>query len=122
MYEVADGVGDLPRDVPSSIESLLREVREALPTRHDVLGSLSIAAYLHAVLVDIHPFADGNGRVARQMTNMALLSEQLPPTLVPKEDRMAYFGALDAYHYDDEIDPLGLFMAAESLKHWEGIV
>lgn len=98
MYEVAGGAGDLPDEVPGSIERLLLEVREALAERRDALGSLSIAAYLHAALVDIHPFADGNGRVARQLTNMVLLSEGLPPVLVPKEDRMAYFGALDAYH------------------------
>lgn len=119
MYEVADGVGDLPGDVPQSIESLLEEVREALGMSHDILGSLSIAVYLHASLVDIHPFADGNGRVARQMANMVLLSECLPPVLVPKEDRMAYFGALDAYHYDDEIEPLRQFMAVETLRRWD---
>lgn len=122
MYEVADGVGDLPDDVPGSIESLLQEVREALATERDSLSSLSIATYLHAALVDIHPFADGNGRVARQMTNMVLLSECLPPVLVPKEDRMAYFGALDAYHYDDEIESLRQFIAVETLKRWDGIV
>lgn len=122
MYEVADGVGDLPEDVPSSIALLLNEVREALSTQHDALGSLSIAAYLHAALVDIHPFADGNGRVARQMTNMVLLSECLPPVVVPKEDRMAYFGALDAYHYDDELEPLRQFMAVETLRRWDGIM
>lgn len=122
MYEVADGVGDLPDDVPESIERLLMEVREALAQGRDFFGSLSIAAYLHAALVDIHPFADGNGRVARQLTNMVLLSEGLPPVVVPKEDRMAYFGALDAYHYEDEIEPLRQFMVVETLKRWGSIV
>ena len=120
MYEVADGVGELPDDVPHAIESLLLEVREALATERDAFGSLSIAAYLHAAIVDIHPFADGNGRVARQMTNMVLLSEGLPPSLVPTEDRIAYFGALDAYHYEDEIEPLRQFIAVETLKRWDG--
>ena len=122
MYEVADGVGDLPEEVSASVESLLSEVREALAAKPDALGCLTIAAYLHAVLVDIHPFADGNGRVARQLTNMVLLSEDLPPVLVPKEDRMAYFGALDAYHCDDQIDPLRQFFAVETLKRWDGAV
>lgn len=121
MYEVADGVGDAPDDVPSSVESLLREVREALSVRRDIFESLTVASYLHAALVDIHPFADGNGRVARQMTNMVLLSECLPPVLVPKEDRMAYFGALDAYHYTDELSPLRQFLVVETLKRWNGL-
>ena len=122
MYEVADGVGDPPEEVPASIESLLAEVRDALAARNDPLGVLTVAAYLHAALVDIHPFADGNGRVARQMTNMVLLREGLPPVLVPKEDRMAYFGALDAYHYDDQIVPLKQFLAVEALKRWNDAV
>lgn len=119
MYEVGDGVGDPPADVPTSVEALLDEVRSALATEHDALGSLAIAAYLHAVLVDIHPFADGNGRVARQLTNMVLLQERLPPVLVPKEDRMAYFGALDAYHYEDEVEPMIQLLVAETLRRWD---
>lgn len=122
MYEVADGVGDLPADVPASIGLLLQEVRDALAAKQDVLHVLTIAAYLHAALVDIHPFADGNGRVARQMTNMVLLSECVPPVLVPKEDRMAYFGALDAYHYEDQLAPFKQFLAVETIKRWNDSV
>lgn len=120
MYEVADGVGDAPEQVPLAVESMLAEVREALVHGNDTFTGLSIASYLHAVLVDIHPFADGNGRVARQMTNMVLLQENLPPTLVPKTDRMAYFGALDAYHFEDELDPLRQLLAVETIKRWTG--
>ena len=89
---------------------------------HDPPATIAIAAYAHAMLVDIHPFADGNGRVARQLTNMVLLASGLPPTLVPKEDRMAYFGALDAFHYEDDLAPLREFLIAESLKFWSNPV
>ena len=40
--------------------------------------------------------------------------------MVPTEDRIAYFGALDAYHYEDEIEPLRQFIAVETLKRWDG--
>lgn len=122
MYEVADGVGALPEETRALVESLLQEVREALAEKRGALDSLTIASYLHAELVDIHPFADGNGRVARQVANMVLLCERLPPVLIPKEDRMAYFGALDAYHYDGELEPFRQFMAAETLKRWNGLI
>ena len=122
MYEVSDRVGELPEYVPGAVESLLLEVKEALVGERDVLGSLSVAVYLHAALVDIHPFADGNGRVARQMANMVLLSECMPPALIPKQDRMAYFGALDAFHYEDELDPLRQFVVVETLKRWNGLI
>ena len=42
-YEVADGVGDAPEDVPSSIEPMLLEVREALVTTQDARDCLTIA-------------------------------------------------------------------------------
>lgn len=122
MFEVADGVGDLPDDVPGAVDAMLQEVREALSATRDALGSLAVAAFLHAALVDIHPFADGNGRVARQLANMVLLAECLPPVLVPIEDRMAYFGALDAYHYEDELHPMMQFLAVETIKRWDGAV
>lgn len=54
-YEVADGVGCEPEDVSEAIAELLGEVREARGRTHDALDSLTIAAYLHAVLVDVHP-------------------------------------------------------------------
>ena len=120
-FEVANGVGYEPEDVPEATRALLEEVRESRTRRHDALGSLTIAAYLHASLVDIHPFADGNGRLARQLANMQLLSDGLPPVLVPEADRMAYYGALDAFHYDDELLPFEEFLVAESLRAWEGV-
>lgn len=118
MFEVADGVGDYPEDVQRAVAATLSEVREALAGPHDHLGTVSISAYAHAMLVDIHPFADGNGRVARQLSNMVLLTDGLPPVLVPKEDRMAYFGALDAFHNDDDLTPLREFLVVETLKCW----
>ena len=117
-FEVADGVGYEPEDVPAAIEDLLAEVREARGRTHDDMAGLTIAAYAHATLVDIHPFADGNGRLARQLMNMLLMSDDAPPIVVPEEDRMAYFGALDAFHYEGELLPFEEFLAAECLKTW----
>ncbi len=52
---------------------------------------------------------------------MQLLSDGLPPVLVPEADRMVYYGALDAFHYDDELLPLEEFFVAESLRVWENV-
>ena len=117
-FGVSDAVGYEPEDVPEAVEDLLVEVRAARGREHDAIGSLTIAAYLHAGLVDIHPFADGNGRLARQLVNMQLMSDGLPPVLVPEGDRMAYYGALDAFHYEDELLPLEEFLVAESVRLW----
>jgi Fic family protein len=52
------------------------------------------AAYLHHRFVAIHPFLDGNGRVARLLMNLYLIRYGYPPVIVQKEDRQLYYDAL----------------------------
>jgi Fic family protein len=48
----------------------------------------------HRRLVDIHPFNDGNGRTARLLMNLVLITGGYPPVAVRPEDRAAYVRAL----------------------------
>lgn len=45
------------------------------------------SALAHYKLVDIHPFADGNGRTSRLIMNLILLRAGYPPVIIYKEDR-----------------------------------
>lgn len=51
-------------------------------------------ADLHASFVAIHPFVDGNGRMARLLANIPLLKNGFPPINIPSEDRLAYLNAV----------------------------
>ena len=53
------------------------------------------AAWLHHRFVQIHPFADGNGRVARALMNWHLLKENFLPIAIRHTHRTAYFHALN---------------------------
>ena len=53
------------------------------------------AAELHTRFVKIHPFVDGNGRTGRLLLNFELLKTGYPPAIIRKEDRLAYYDALD---------------------------
>ena len=53
------------------------------------------AAELHARFVKIHPFIDGNGRTGRLLQNFELMKAGYPPAVIRKEDRLAYYDALD---------------------------
>ena len=64
------------------------------------------AAWLHAELVKIHPFQDGNGRTARLVMNCHLMSRGLPPTSIKKKNREEYFRALEEYALRENILPL----------------
>lgn len=123
-YKIGDyvvgtgGVGALAGEVPELVRDLLDEVNDALG---DVRNALTVAAYLHAGLVDIHPFADGNGRVARLLMNMVLLSMDQPPIVVREQDRIVYYGALDVFHDCGDPMPFREFLRAESLVTWRGL-
>ena len=53
------------------------------------------AAWLHHRFVSIHPFSDGNGRVARALTSFVLIKVGYLPLHVRREDRNAYISALE---------------------------
>lgn len=54
------------------------------------------AAWLHHAFTQIHPFQDGNGRVARALASLVLIKARLCPFVVFREDRGRYVGHLEA--------------------------
>lgn len=49
---------------------------------------------MHIPFVHIHPFVDGNGRLARPISNLSLLRAGLPSIIIPKEWRQEYITLL----------------------------
>jgi len=62
---------------------------------------VALAAWLHHRFISIHPFADGNGRVARALTLLVLLQRGYAPVVVRREDREEYIEALDRANFGD---------------------
>ncbi len=54
------------------------------------------AAWLHHRFTQIHPFTDGNGRVARAIATLVLIQEGLFPFLISRDDLASYLGALES--------------------------
>ena len=59
----------------------------------------AISAYVraHMVFVRIHPFFDGNGRMARLLANLPVLWGGFPPIVIPAERRGDYINLLWLY-------------------------
>ncbi len=59
------------------------------------LHAVELAAEAHYRFVTIHPFVDGNGRIARLLMNMILMMRGYPPAIIRKNDRLVYIKSLE---------------------------
>jgi len=64
------------------------------------------AIYMMVLVSEVHPFADGNGRVARIMMNAELVARDQERIIIPTAYRTDYLGALKAFSHNGHTDPL----------------
>ena len=67
------------------------------------------AAWLHHRFAQIHPFQDGNGRVARALASMVFIRGGYFPLVVERDDRTRYLDALERADDGDLSDLIRLF-------------
>lgn len=79
-----------PEEVPGLMAAYIRELGD----REAVCHPVELAAYAHRRLVDIHPFLDGNGRTARLVMNLILISRGYCIVSIPPVLRQEYIAAL----------------------------
>mgnify|MGYP000867458407 FL=1 len=84
-------------NIKSEIDSLCKWINTERKKYHPVV----FAALLHKKFVFIHPFKDGNGRVARLLMNTALIQDGYLPALIPPILRSEYISFLEKAHKDD---------------------
>lgn len=109
-------VGALPEDVEVEVAELLADLAKT-----DLMSAehiLTAAAYFHAKLENIHPFADGNGRVGRLAANYFLMIHNHPPLIIHEEDRKEYYAALEAWDTKQELKPIKIFFKEQIEKTW----
>ena len=84
---------------PEHVEPLMHELIAALDTELPIPAANAATAYarIHMGVVHIHPFWDGNGRIARLIANLPLLKSGLPPLVIPLERRRQYIEILASY-------------------------
>ncbi len=73
-------------------------------TAHTQDTAADIYADLHLNFVTIHPFFDGNVRMARLLANLPVLKSGFPPIVVPQEDRYHYKQCL--FDYQNTVENL----------------
>lgn len=80
-----------PIHVPSEMENLL-----AWLSGYATEDPIIVAAWLHHRFTQIHPYQDGNGRVARAITTLVLLRSELLPLVIDRDLRVEYIDALES--------------------------
>lgn len=87
---------------------------EKLIALYDEYNKLNMApevlsAWLHHRFTQIHPFQDGNGRIARSIATLVFLKSGLFPLVIREFDREAYLNALEKADNNDISDLVKLF-------------
>ncbi len=109
--------------VPLSVEA----VRDCMPVFFDLLKEETDPAARiilgHFIFVFIHPYFDGNGRVARFLMNVMMAAAGLPWTVIRLEHRDAYMAALEEASVRGDIAPFAGLVAGivdETMEYLPG--
>lgn len=94
----------------------LNEQRHRLPAGAvDNIYQLSFEAHYH--LVSIHPWVDGNGRMARLVMNQIQMEFGVLPSKVLKEHKINYIKSLQESRENDDINIFCQFMLEEHISN-----
>lgn len=86
-----------PFDVPILMKEWLKMLNDELGLVLDDEKALMTYSNLHLAFVRIHPFADGNGRMARLIANLPVLKSGFPPILIDRQKRRDYLLSISTY-------------------------
>ncbi len=115
-------VGAPVEECPRLTRDLLKEIDDELRAQITPTRALTVAAYLHNQLVSIHPFSEGTGRVARELSNYVLLWADHPPIIIYKDDKDEYFAELEAFDETGDLEPFKEFLRKETVESWSSRV
>jgi len=79
------------KDVPKLMQVVYAELND----KSKGMAAIQSAVKIHHDTVRIHPFVDGNGRLARLLMNLRLMRAGFPPTILRREERRSYYSALE---------------------------
>jgi Fic family protein len=99
------------------VKKLCDSITKKISTSISLIEKLNICFDAHFDLVTIHPFYDGNGRTSRLLMNYLQLYFNLPLSIVFKEDKAAYFEALQQTREKEDINVFQNFMYAQYTKY-----
>ena len=92
-----------PEETPAFMTELVRWLNEEMEKA--VLSPVELAALLHYRYIRIHPFEDGNGRIARLLVNYVLYRNGYPMIVIHSEDKQNYLRVLHQCDVETGLTP-----------------
>lgn len=81
---------------PEQVQALMQSWLAGFQARRKAAEVTALETYVwsHSTFVRIHPYADGNGRMARLLANVPVIEKGHLPIFIPAERRLEYIEAL----------------------------
>lgn len=104
--------------VPAKLDELCERINDARQNckNKDINQLYSISFDAHFELVTIHPWADGNGRMARLLMSQLQFEFGLIPSIILKEDKEDYIKSLIAARESEDLNIFREFMFRTTAK------
>lgn len=81
-----------PEETPALMSDLVQWYNEAAASNE--FSPIELAAIFHYRYIRIHPFEDGNGRIARLLVNYIMKQHNWPMMVVKTKNKVSYLNAL----------------------------
>ena len=105
-----------PEETPARMADLMQWYRTMRAEEN--LHPVVLAATFHFRFVAIHPFDDGNGRMARILMNLFLMQAGYPIVVLRKDQKQEYFLALEQADAGD-LEPFVILVAQALIQTQE---
>ena len=105
-----------PEETPAKMHDLIEWFRKE-KEKPDV-NPIILAALFHYRFIRIHPFDDGNGRVARILMNFILMQFGYPPAIIKTQDKENYYAVL-RFADADELEPFIKYITQNLVRSLE---
>ena len=102
--------------VPERTQKLIQEINKNINRSNDLIDIYKLAFDSHFQMVSIHPFADGNGRLARLMMSYIQCFHGKPLSIINQQDKLKYYDSLEGTRKQEDLNIFREFMFKQTEK------
>ena len=106
--------------IPAALDDFCLWLNNARKSNTDTISRYQMSFDAHYKLVTIHPWADGNGRMARLLMNMLQFEAGLIPSIIKKDSKAKYIESLIKTRESGNLEIVRDFMFEEHIYNLKG--